>query len=230
MPLNLSPVVTQPQKLSDHVYSSICDAIIEGELSPGQRLREAQVATALGVSRTPVREAFVRLVDQHMVVRDASGSYFVARWNRQILWEVATLRGALEGLAVSLAAENLSPEDFDHLEGLIVQMEAAVQRQDYERLMVLDLQFHSHIWSRTGHQLLEEALAQMSPQIRHFMAITRPGDEQGYPATHRLLIDVLRGRDTKQARAAIREHTLSTAEQAIARLTITKQNDPTTNE
>jgi DNA-binding GntR family transcriptional regulator len=228
--LNLSPVVTQPKKLSDHVYSSICDAIIEGGLSPGQRLREAQVATALGVSRTPVREAFARLVDQHLVVRDASGAYLVARWNRQVLWEVATLRGALEGLAVSLAAENLSPKDFDHLEGLILQMEAAVKRQDYERLMSLDLLFHSHIWSRTGHELLEEALAQMRPQIRHFMAITRPGDEEGYPATHRLLIDILRRGDAKAARAAIREHTLSTAEQAITRLGTEGQNDQVGNE
>jgi DNA-binding GntR family transcriptional regulator len=131
---------------------------------------------------------------------------------------VATLRGALEGLVVRLAAARLTAEDADHLEGLITQMERALARGDYDRLIHLDIQFHSYVWSCTGHRLLQEALESMKPQVRYFMYVTRPGDEASYPHTHREVLSVLRSGDADRAEAVIREHTLTTAERAIARL------------
>jgi len=216
--LNLSPVSAVRTKLSDSVFDSLCDAIVEGTLSPGERLPEARLAEALQVSRMPVREALAKLEHRHLVDRDQNGTCHVARWDKVMLREVATLRGALEGLVVKLAIGNLTSEDLDHLEGIITQMELAVSRRDYERLIQLDMRFHSHIWACTGHRLLQDALEEMRPQVRYFMYLTRPGDEESYPETHREVIDVLRQGDARQAEAVIREHTLTTAERAIARL------------
>ncbi|MCK4975637.1 MAG: GntR family transcriptional regulator, partial [Anaerolineales bacterium] len=64
---DLFPTVARPQRLSEHVYISLSEAIVEGKLSPGKRLRESQMAKALGVSRTPVREAFARLKQQRLL-------------------------------------------------------------------------------------------------------------------------------------------------------------------
>jgi DNA-binding GntR family transcriptional regulator len=216
--LNLSPVAAVRTKLSHSVFDALCDAIVEGTLPPGERLPEARLAEALNTSRMPVREALAQLEHRHLVERDASGTCVVARWNRQHLWEVATLRGALEGLVVRLAAVQLTPEDADHLEGVITQMERALERGEYDRLIQLDIQFHSYVWSCTGHRLLQEALEDMKPQVRYFMYVTRPGDESSYPETHREVLDVLRSGDADRAEAVIREHTLTTAERAIARL------------
>jgi DNA-binding GntR family transcriptional regulator len=214
----LSPVSTARQKLSDVVFDALCDAIIGGDLPPGERLREAQIAQALGVSRTPVREALLELESRHMVQRDAAGACYVAHWNRQILWEVATLRATLADLAVSLAIPNLGTEDYERLESLITQMEGAVQRGDYERLVDLDIRFHSAIWAQADHALLQETLARMMPQVRYFMLLTRPGDETDYPETHRQLLRMLRQRDPAVAGRAVREHILTTGERAIGRL------------
>jgi DNA-binding GntR family transcriptional regulator len=205
-------------RLSDSVFDSLCDAIVDGTLPPGERLPEARLAESLDTSRMPVREALARLEKRHLVERDASGTCVVARWDRQHLWEVATLRGALEGLVVRFAAEKFTAENADYLEGVITQMERAVQRGDYDRLIQLDIQFHNYIWSCTGHRLLQEALEEMKPQVRYFMYMTRPGDEETYPQTHREVLDVLRAGDPDQAEAVIREHTLTTAERAIARM------------
>jgi len=216
--VRLSPVAAVRTKLSDSVFDTLCDAIVEGTLSPGERLPEARIAEALNTSRMPVREALAQLEHRHLVERDPNGTCVVARWDRQHLWEVATLRGALEGLVVRLAAVKLAPEDADHLEGLITQMERALDRGDYERLIHLDIQFHSYVWTCTGHRLLQEALEDMKPQVRYFMYVTRPGDEEAYPDSHREVLEVLRAGDADRAEAVIREHTLTTAERAIARL------------
>jgi DNA-binding GntR family transcriptional regulator len=212
--------------LSDHVYEALCEQIIAGNLTPGQRLREAQVAQSLGVSRTPVREAFAKLEAQNLLHKDASGAYYVLHWDEKTLWEVATLRGVLEGLAIQLASPSLTPEDYDILDGIIHQMEAAKRRADSDRLIALDLEFHGHIWSRCGHSLLWQTLEDMKARILYFMYTTRPGDEEDYPSTHRELLNLLKEDNQSKANKTIQEHIHITAERAIARLREASRSQP----
>jgi DNA-binding GntR family transcriptional regulator len=214
----LPAVTTHKQKLSDSVYDVLCEYIVTGQLRPSQRLREARVAAALEVSRTPVREAFAKLEAQHLLERDSTGGYLVASWDKTVLWEVATLRAALEGLAITLACTRLTPADFDYLQSIILQMDGAYQRGDYDRLINLDITFHSYIWAHTGHTLLTHQLEEMKAQVRYFMYLTLPGDEKDYAASHQELLDVLREANVEKAVSAIREHTHTTAERAIHRL------------
>jgi DNA-binding GntR family transcriptional regulator len=216
---DLFPTVARPQRLSEHVYNELSEAIVEGKLPPGERLRETQMAEALGVSRTPVREAFVRLKQQRLLSSDVSGAYYVAEWDRETLWEIATLRAALESLAFSLAPQNLSQEDFDHLEGIIRQMEdmdADPDSGDYKRMALFDFQFHTYIWSRTGHDLLEQALENIRPQAHFYMYLTRQAGQTDYAEQHRKLIEFLRQGDRSQANEIMLDHILPSAEKAIA--------------
>jgi DNA-binding GntR family transcriptional regulator len=221
--LKLPPVEAVRTRLSDSVFDSLCDAIVEGSLLPGERLVEAMLAETLEVSRMPVREALVKLERRRLVERDQTGTCRVARWDKVTLWEVATLRGALEVLVVKLAIPNLTSSDVDQLEEVIGQMERAVARGDSERLIRLDMRFHSHLWSCAGHKLLQDVLEEMKPQVRYFMYVTRPGDEETYPGTHREVMEVLRQGDAERAEVVIREHILTTAERAIARLVVGPQ-------
>jgi len=201
------------------VYETLCDAIVEGKLPPGERLREAKVARALRVSRTPVRAAFAKLIQQQMLRTDASGAYYVAEWDRKTLWEIATLRAALESLAFSLAPQNLSQEDFDYLEGIIRQMEemdANPASSDYKRMAQFDFQFHTYIWSRTGHDLLEQALENIKPQAHYYMYLTRQAGQVDYAERHRILIRFLKQGDRSQANEIMLDHILPSAEKAIA--------------
>jgi len=216
---DLFPTVARPQRLSEHVYNSLSEAIVEGKLPPGERVRETQMAEALGVSRTPVREAFVRLKQQRLLSSDASGAYYVAEWDRQTLWEIATLRAALESLAFSLAPQNLSQEDFDHLEGIARQMgemDADPASGDYKRMALFDFQFHTYIWSRTGHDLLEQALENIKPQAHFYMFLTRQSGQTDYAEKHRILIKFLKGGDRSNANEILLDHILPVAEKTIA--------------
>ena len=216
---DLFPTVARPQRLSEHVYNAISEAIVEGKLPPGERLRETQMAEALGVSRTPVREAFVRLKQQRLLSSDASGAYYVAEWDRQTLWEIGTLRAALESLALSLAKQNLSQEDFEHLEGIIRQMgemDADPASGDYKLMAQFDFQFHTLIWSRTGHDLLEQALENIKPQAHYYMYLTRQAGQTDYAEQHRALIEFLKQGDRSKVNEIMLDHILPSAEKAIA--------------
>lgn len=218
--LPLSPITKQGKKTSDFVFEALSKSIVEGELKPGQRVREDEIAKALGVSRTPLREALIKLEQQHLLKHQPNGAYFIAEWDKQTLWELATLRGTLEGLAISLAINNINQDDFYFLETLIDNMDRLVKHKDYDGLIQLDIQFHNYIWSRSGHRLLQQTLEQMTPQIRYFMLITKRGDEESYPTTHQQLIEVLKQGDAIKAKEAIQEHILETAERLIAQLHI----------
>jgi DNA-binding GntR family transcriptional regulator len=215
---DLFPTVDRPQRLSEHVYSALSEAIAEGKLPPGERLRETQMAEALGVSRTPVREAFVRLKQQRLLSSDASGAYYVAEWDRQTLWEIATLRAALESLAFSLAPENLSQEDFDHLTEITRQMgemDADPESSDFKRMAQFDYQFHTYVWSRTGHALLEQALENIKPQAHFYMFLTRQAGQTDYAEKHRILIEFLKQGDRGQVNEIMLDHILAGSEKAI---------------
>jgi DNA-binding GntR family transcriptional regulator len=214
----LSPIQTKRSVLADHVYEAVCQHIIAGKLVPGERLREAQIAEALGVSRTPVREAFARLEHQNLLTKEASGAYYVRRWDQKSLWEVATLRAALEGLGIQLACANFSTEDYVRLEEIIRSMEIAHERGDDERLIALDIEFHSQLWAHYGHALLQQTLEEMKAQVLYFMYITRPGDEQYYPTSHHQLVEIMKSRNCELASQTIQEHIRLTAMRAIERL------------
>ena len=218
MPPNLTPIQTRRNVLADHVYDALCEHIIAGKLIAGERLKEAQIAEALGVSRTPVREAFARLERQNLLIKDASGAYFVPCWDRTTLWEVATLRAALEALGIQLACQNFNDEDYSHLEEIIDRMEAAHQRGDDDRLIALDIEFHTQLWSHYGHSLLQQALEDMKAQVLYFMYTTRPGDEQNYTSSHRHLMNIMKSGNCELASQTIQEHIRQTAMLAIDRL------------
>jgi len=184
-----------------------------------QRLSETQMAEALNVSRTPVREAIARLRQQRLLISDASGVHRVADWDRKTLWEISTLRVALESLAFSLAPDILTEEDYRHLEEIIQQMgemDADPSSGDYKRMALYDYQFHTCIWSRTGHELLEQALENIKPQAHFYMFLTRQSGQTDYAEKHRILIEFLKKGDRSNVNEIMLDHILPSSEKAIA--------------
>jgi DNA-binding GntR family transcriptional regulator len=204
--------------LGSRVADIIAASIIDGTFVGGQRLTAAEVAERLGVSRTPVREAFMLLHEKRLLEKDSSRSFKVAVWTDEDLSEVAQLRVALEALAIELVIHRITPDDFDLLESLVMQMEGAFSRGEYTRYVELDLRFHSALWRVAGNSRLQQVLEDLKIQVSHFMSITQPGDEQEYPATHRDLISALKSGDSDSAQSVMRAHILSTADRVMARV------------
>jgi len=142
---NLRKLPRTPLRIK--VANSIRDAIIEGELRPGAKIPEAELAQELGVSRTPVREA-IRILEQQGLVesRPTDGTY-IATLDREEAHDSLSVRAALEQLAVQQAMDRLGPEEWDELcakfRDFLDRMSDAVSRKDSVGITELDIDWHT---------------------------------------------------------------------------------------
>jgi DNA-binding GntR family transcriptional regulator len=183
-------------------------------MSPGERLSIPALATELGVSRSPIREAVRQLVQHGLAVEEPHRGAFVAHVTLADLQRVYAVREVLEGLAARSAAEMVSPADLEELEDLLAQHRDAVERGDMEAHFDLDMRFHRHMRVLTGNESLVAFLDQIQGQIQLGMLTTsvRGGAPHAVQDHERILAAVV-SRDPEAAEQAARAH--------IARLRVT---------
>jgi DNA-binding GntR family transcriptional regulator len=146
------------ETLASRVADQIKRWIVTGQLKPGQRLVEKEIAAACRVSRTPLREAFARLVNEGLAVSVAYRGIFVRRISLQHVRENYELRIGIEGLAAMLAAERHKKSDLDHLAELLVAMDAEQPGDEADELKLLNERFHRGIAAASGNSLLVRQL------------------------------------------------------------------------
>ena len=208
----LAPVLTPPEtrSLAVAIAEQLRAAILTGLFGPGEQLREEPIARTLRVSRGPVREAFVRLEREGLVVIRRNRGAFVARLAREDLDEVYTLRVALERLAVELAVRRADGAVHRELQGVVDAMASAAARGITEQEAAeLDVRFHDLIYRAAAHRRLYETWANLRPQI-HVMLLSRNvahADFRDYVVTsHQAILDAMRARDVALAVSLIDDH------------------------
>lgn len=216
------------KSLREAAYAAIREAIVSGVLRPGQRLVELDLAQRLGISRAPVREALRLLESEGLVVAEPHRGAHVAHFSRHDLWEIYTLRAAVEGLAVRLVAASPTLEVIDRLESLVHQMRETAACGERERLTDLDLEFHRTICQAANHRRLLEAWEGMSAQVRMFVAITsqhRLPPEQ-LVRYHEVVLEAIRHRDPDRAEATLKSHILEYGERIAGNFETLGSADP----
>lgn len=144
------PTVQKATPLADQVYRALKEAIVQGRLRPGDRLVEAEVASMLGVSRTPVREAFRRLQQEGFITVEARGAKVSKLTKRDIL-EIYACRRVLEGLAASLAARNRTEEDLRAMAEALDRAEQAIAGGLLDEAVRWNIAFHDHLIRASGN-------------------------------------------------------------------------------
>ena len=205
----------QHRTLPTEVFEVLSDAILTGALKEGERLNETELAQRMGISRAPVREGLAELAKHGLAVHVPRKGTFVAQWEKEDLWELATLRSVLAGLAARLASPNVGPADIQFFRDVIERMEAADRQGDVWQLIDLDLIFHDRIWECARHKRLQSVLEDLKLQIRLFMIVTRPSDVVGYPEQHRILLEAICSGDAERAQETGLEHVMSAASLAL---------------
>jgi|DewCreStandDraft_5_1066085.scaffolds.fasta_scaffold01331_14 DNA-binding GntR family transcriptional regulator len=136
--------------LADQVYRALKEAIVQGRLRPGDRLVESEVASTLGVSRTPVREAFRRLQQEGFLTMEPRGARVTKLTKRDIL-EIYACRRVLEGLAASLAARNRTEEDLRAMAEALDRAERAIASGLLDEAVRWNIAFHDHLIRAGGN-------------------------------------------------------------------------------
>jgi DNA-binding GntR family transcriptional regulator len=194
--------------IAEQIAGALRQGIAEGKLRPGARLLEVQIAYEMGTSRAPLREALMQLEREGLVVRRPNRGTFVADLTEELVREVASLRGVLEGFAASLAVKRLSREDFDRLETILKEMLAVARRGDFPRMLEWDYQFHEYILRISGHRLLYETWVGMDKKIRVYLSATNLmyADMKAVVQGHLPILQALRRRDPQGAGRVMAEH------------------------
>ena len=215
-PLRIPPLGAGGGSLAQRAYAALKAAILDLTLSPGSRLRKAEVCAALGVSRSPVAEAVARLRAEALVDVIPQAGTFVARLSMDEVREGAFLREALELAAVEAVAARAADADLRALRRDLRRQEALVAEGDLAGFYAADAAFHEAILGLTGHRRLP-ALAQTAwvhvNRARRLL-LPEPGRLQETLAEHAAIVAGLEARDAAAARAATRAHLA----QVLARL------------
>jgi len=186
---------------TDLVADALKEMMHSGELAPGATLRQRDVAEQLGVSPTPVREAFRRLEAEGFIVTEAHRAAVVVRSENNRLYENAVIRAALEGLGAKLAVERIDDEDIRELESLNEQLANA---PDHQAALALNRKFHFRIYESTESPVLIAQLNLLWRTLGDGPPVDRPLSES--VAHHQDIIEALRARDGKKAEAATSRH------------------------
>ncbi|MGI6413363.1 MAG: GntR family transcriptional regulator [Syntrophomonadaceae bacterium] len=205
----LSPVDLDSYKpLRELVLEAIREAIINGVLKPRERLMEIQLADELGVSRTPIREAFRKLELEGFIVMVPRKGAYVADISFKDIADVFEIRAALEGLASALAAERITDEELEEMERLLVEKAEAIGNNDMERLVEVDTKFHEAIYRASRNQRLFTIINNLREQIQRFrtQSLSYPGRMKQSLDEHRSIVEAIQSRDTALARQVAQEH------------------------
>jgi DNA-binding GntR family transcriptional regulator len=189
------------------VYANLRDAIIRGELAPGRQLSENELAASLGVSRTPVREALVRLRDERLVDIVPQLGTFVSPISTRALADAQFIREALECAAVRVAAQRATADDIDGLEHNLAAQERARDTDDLDAFYVLDEQLHQAICDLSGRAvwaITQRAKGHLN-RIRR-LSLPMPSYLAEMIAEHREIVARLADNDPDGAEAALRHH------------------------
>ena len=154
--------------LRDVVFNTLRQAILKGELKPGERLMEIALANKLGVSRTPVREAIRMLELEGLVIMIPRKGAQVAEITEQDLNDVLEVRLGLEELAVRFASTRITPEEIDELEQAVKEFGRLMEADDLAALAEVDVKIHEIIYSATHNQRLVQIISNIREQMYRY--------------------------------------------------------------
>lgn len=210
--------------LRDVVFHTLREAILKGDLKPGERLMELQLAAKLGVSRTPIREAIRMLQQEGLAVTVPRKGAEVAGISQKDMEDVLQIREALEMLAVQLACEKITGEQISMLEDNVKAFEQTIQKKDIKEIAGKDIEFHDIIFEAAGNPRLVMMLNNLRGQIYRYRVEYLKNDEN-YPRLieeHRSIVDGLRNRKKEYVMEMTKRHVDN---QAAAIKNIIRQTD-----
>ena len=204
--------------ITDRVRESILGAIVEGRLQPGSLHSVQTLATAFGVSRTPVREALIDLSGQGVVKFERNRGVRILQTSIHDLEEILALRLLLEVPATYRAVENANPDLVDGLKAELAAMESAAADGDEVTMMRHDRRFHELINEASGNNRLATYVDSLRDLIltRGVSTVGRSRDLPEIVAEHTAIVAAIEAGDAEGAAGTMKEHLVNTGRLLLA--------------
>lgn len=204
--------------LRDVVFNTLRQAILTGELKPGERLMEIHLANRLGVSRTPIREAIRKLELEGLVTMIPRRGAEVSQITEKSMNDVLEVRRALDALCAELACDRISDEELDNLGKACTAFEQAVRTRDIRKIAQADVALHDIIVQATGNQRLLQLVNNLSEQMYRyrFEYIKDFSQHERLIEEHRIIYQSIVNKDKETASREAKIH-IDNQEKAIIR-------------
>lgn len=208
------------KSLSGETYAEIRQALLQGTFKPGQRLSESELALRFGTSRSPVREALMRLEHEGLIEKTSSGTVRVKALAISDFEQLNVVRATLEGLAVRLAAPRLRTLDLESMSEKLDEMERCMKKGDAVQTVSAGRDFHDVIARECGNQLVVELLSSLRDRASRFrITVASLGNyDPERIAEHRRILKALYQRNAEKAEAEMIRHVNRSAEALVVKL------------
>ncbi|UCG67562.1 MAG: GntR family transcriptional regulator [Deltaproteobacteria bacterium] len=216
----MTPELTPKQHLNKSVYEKIKNEIINFSLKPGQKLLDRHLALQLGVSRTPVREALNRLVQEGFVRQTPGQGYFVKEVTIKDIEDLYEVRKALEILAAQMAVRNINNNQIKRLSEILERHKELVQNGSFRSSLLEEADFHKTIASGSGNHYLFKIMRTIFDQISTYRGIgtlTLQRRKIAYQQ-HEEIFNSLKEKDTRRLNKILEKHISDAKRDAIERV------------
>lgn len=197
-----------PSSTCDMIAGKLREQILTGRYAPGARLVQDDIATEFGISRTPIREALTFLAREGLVTLSPNRGASVARFSRENLIDIYTVRAALESHATYLAAQHMDEQRITALQTRMEDMGSALANHDFEGLVNAHNQFHLVIYAAANHaglfDIIQRYMAQANAYIRLSLTVGRGATDP--IREHKDLVQILKYQDSEAAGSLMRSH------------------------
>lgn len=193
--------------LVDRVYEKLENDILLGNYARGESLTELRLAEELGVSRTPIHDALLRL-EVERLVEDNGRGYTVLGITWQDMMDIMDVRLNVEGLASYYVAQQHTPEGLRELRDIVELQEFYTAKKDTDHTKEMDDRFHSTICALCGHHVIADTLAPLHKKIQRYRraSIADEGRMQAMAIEHRAIYEAIAASDAEAARQLTVRH------------------------
>ncbi|HHW31241.1 MAG TPA: GntR family transcriptional regulator [Clostridiaceae bacterium] len=194
--------------LREVIFNTLKEAIIVGELKPGTRLMEVQLAEKMGVSRTPVREAIRKLELEGLVTMVPRKGAHVASLSPKDIVDVLEVRAALDGLAASLSSLKMKEDQIKELRQINKQFANFVAKENLQGSIKKDVEFHELIYRSSGNEKLMQIVSNLREQVQRFRVIYLKdySSQKDIESEHEEIIEAIAKKDPEAALNAAKRH------------------------
>lgn len=199
--------ISDYKSLKDRVYSYLQDQILKGNIKPGGRIMEKEICLKLNVSRTPIREALMKLETEKFIQIIPHRGFIVKEITLEELEEMFTVIGCLEGIVAAISISKMKEHEFNMLNRAFEKMKSSLQKNNHREYIKWNLEFHEIYIKASGNKLIYEIIALLKKRFYEHSAKMRqlPEWEKKSMEGHQKILELLNKKDAKKVERYLRE-------------------------
>jgi len=218
--LKIKTDLSATKLMSEEIADIIRENIISGNINPGEKVNEYQVAKLLNISRPPIREAFRLLAAEGLITLVPRKGAFVSKLSFREVKEIYEMKSMMESFAVRLAIPIIDEKEVSKLDSILKLMEEMIKKNNFKKIQSLNIEFHRKIIEMSKNKKLIYFYESIIMPIRKYqrLGLSAPSSWKTSFKEHRDIVEAIRSRNIELAERLTREHTMRATLRVIDRL------------